>query len=83
LFATEFPSETEEWHTESSYVVVLQVPSVAHLTARFSCLPEHSKRCLVREPDLDDEPTAFAVLGHDAGRLLSDLPLALKEVAVA
>jgi hypothetical protein len=40
-------------------------------------------RALVREPDLGNAATAFAALGHEAARVLSDLPLALKENAMS
>lgn len=83
LFAFEHPEAFSDWHDHSSYVVVLQVPDLAHLTARYSCLPEYAKRVLNREPDLGDQATAFAVLGNDAGRLLSDLPLALRETVMS
>jgi hypothetical protein len=37
---------------------------------------------MVAEPDLAGENTAFAVLGTEAGRVLSDLPLCMKELAM-
>jgi hypothetical protein len=83
LFASEYPSETAEWHTTSNYVVVLQVPDLPSLIDRFARLPEHAQRVLNTEPDVNDEATSFAVLGADAGRVLSDLPLCLKEAVMA
>lgn len=83
MFATEFPDATEEWHRESNYIVVLQVPDLPELYRQFDRLPAHVKQCIVIEPDLDDQPTAFAALGPEVGRILSSLPLAGKAVAMA
>ena len=82
LFATEFPEVTEAWHRESNFVVVLQVPDEAALIDRFHRLVPTTDRVVVTEPDLNDEATAFAVVGPIAGRLLSDLPLCQKVVAM-
>lgn len=71
-----------EWHDTSSFVAVLSIPDESFLRARFAKLPSHAARALFTEADLDDEATAFAVLGADAGRQLSDLPLALREEVV-
>lgn len=83
LFSTEFPEATAVWHRESNYVVALQAQDLEHLVQWFNrCTPDIN-RCMMIEPDLEDEPTAFAALGPAAGRLLSSLPLAGKEVAYA
>lgn len=50
-------------------VVVLSVPDETSLLSRFA-----SNGLLFREPDLDGQATAFAVV--DDGRSFSDLPLA-------
>ena len=83
LFATEFPELTEKWHTDSQFVVVLQTSGLNALNERFNRLHgSGAPHVMFHEADLDDEPTAFATLGPHAGRVLSDLPLALKEVAM-
>jgi peptidyl-tRNA hydrolase len=82
LFASEHPEAMAKWHEESNFVVVLTITNEASLRNRYRKLPSHCARAMVVEPDLGDECTAFAVLGADAGRMLSDLPLALKEVAM-
>lgn len=79
-FAVEHPEAMKQWYEESNYVVILQVPDEASLMDRFARLNDSVNRILVREPDIDAEATAFAVLGTNAGRILSDLPLALREV---
>lgn len=82
LFATEHPTTTTTWHHDSNYVVVLAVHDLNHLEHEFSRIPEHCARVMVIEPDIGDEPTAFAALGLDAGRILSSLPLAGKQVVM-
>lgn len=82
LFSSEHPDVTDAWHRDSNYVVVLQVSDLASLHARYDRLPEHAPRVIVVEPDIGNEATAFATIGADSGRLLSDLPLALKEAAM-
>lgn len=64
-------------------MVVLSVPDESALDHEFTRLPSHVDRVMVSEPDLGDEHTAFAALGADAGRTLANLPLALREVAMA
>jgi hypothetical protein len=82
-FAYEHPDAMRTWHEDSNFVVVLAARSLAEM---ISYWPQISLECphavLVREPDINDEPTAFAALGADAGRLLSALPLCLKEPAM-
>lgn len=63
-------------------MVVLATPDLSSLRERYTRLPTYTHRVMVIEPDLDNEPTAFAVLGPDAGRSLSDLPLAMREAAM-
>lgn len=83
LFATEFPELTEQWHNDSQFVVCLQASGMDGLTERFTRLHgSGAPHVMFHESDLDDEPTAFAALGPHAGRVLSDLPLALKEAAL-
>lgn len=84
LFATEFPELTEQWHNYSQFVVCLQASDMNALNERFARLHgSGAPHVMFHESDLDDEPTAFATLGPHAGRVLSDLPLAMKERAMA
>ena len=73
------------WSSQSNNLVVLAAAdetALAHLAGRLiaaGCAVE-----LFREPDLDDELTAVAVLGTDtARRALANLPLAGKIMAGA
>lgn len=81
MFATEFPEATEKWHRESNFIVVLQIPDLPRLRSRYQAMTS-LERTIVIEPDIGNEPTAFACLGPAAGRLLSDLPLCQREVAM-
>ncbi len=63
-------------------MVVLQVPEEGSLVTRFNRVSDAINRVMVAEPDLAGENTAFAVLGTEAGRVLSDLPLCMKELAM-
>jgi hypothetical protein len=78
-FAFDHPEDARQWHNSTPWVVVLGVPDEAHLISAFQRTIACPHRVLVREPDLDNAATAFAALGHEAARVLSDLPLALKE----
>ena len=70
------------WHHESNFVVVLSAHNEIELLSYWQRLSNVPHRMLVREPDIDDQATAFAALGDDAGRILSSLPLCLKELAM-
>ena len=83
MFADEFPEAAAEWHRESNFVVVLQAADEEALWSRYARCRDVVHRAIVTEPDLTDEHTAFAALGSEAGRILSDLPLCLKAVAMA
>lgn len=63
-------------------MVVLSAADELDLLTYWQRLQGVPHRLLVREPDLDDRATAFAVLGSEAGRVLSALPLCLKEKAM-
>jgi hypothetical protein len=80
-FSTEFPAVTAAWALESNYIVCLAARDRSHLLEQFDRCSCAEFRALVLEPDLDNEATAFAVLGVTAGRLLSSLPLSGKEFA--
>lgn len=82
-FAFDHPEDGRTWHDSTPWVVVLQVPDEGSLLTQWHRLADVPHRVLVREPDLDNEATALAALGHEAGRVLSALPLALREPAMA
>jgi hypothetical protein len=83
LFASEFPELTEQWHLNSQFVVCLQTSGLDALNERFNCLHgTGAPHVMFYEADLDGEPTAFATLGTEAGRVLANLPLTLKEPAM-
>ena len=82
-FAFTHPQDGRIWHDTTPYVVVLQTPDEGSLLSNWERLSDVPHRVLVREPDIDDEATAFAALGHEAGRILSGLPLCLREPAMA
>ena len=63
-------------------MVILAAHDELELISYWQRLDGAPYRMLVREPDLHSEATAFAVLGSSAGRVLSALPLALKEAAL-
>jgi hypothetical protein len=79
-FAFEHPDDGRQWHDTTPWVVCLSVPDERELLAEWDRVSHIPHRVLVREPDLDDAATSFAVLGHEAGRLLSSLPLSLREL---
>lgn len=82
-FQYEHRDATEAWLRDSNFIVVLQVPNEESLHERFNRLPLYAQRVMVNEPDIGDQDTAFAVLGLDVAQTLSDLPLALRERAMA
>lgn len=83
-FAYEHRPIATQWLEESNYLIVLSVPNEA-------ALHELAERAdglrlpvtVFREPDLDNELTAIAVAPCRATEsMLSQLPLALREVAL-
>lgn len=70
------------WHEDSNFVVVLSAVDEHELLSYWHKMTDVTAAVLVREPDIDDEATAFAVLGPAAGRMLSALPLCLKVPAM-
>ena len=78
LFSAEHPEEDRAWYEGSNNLVLLQIPDEKELLA----LRDQVNGCpasLFREPDVDDEATALA-LGPGSRRLISNLPLLLREV---
>lgn len=78
-FATAFPEEHRLWHEQGQNLIVLAVPD-EHALCRLADRIEAGGILGARfyEPDFDDALTAFAV-SDEAARLLSSLPLALRE----
>lgn len=75
----------DAWFEQSSYLVLLQVPDEQELVWWHNRLV--AADCVVTawtEPDMDGELTAIAVApSNTARRLLANLPLLLREVAMA
>lgn len=82
-FIFEHPHEAEDWHIRSNTLALLSVPAEADLEA-LAVRAESSRISVTRfrEPDRNNELTAIA-LGHQAKRLVSQLPLALSRSASA
>lgn len=76
-FACEHPELTRGWHQASKSLILLAVPDEAALRSLY----EHAEayaRAKFEEEDIGGELTAIALAG-DARKLVSCLPLALKE----
>lgn len=74
---------TARWFTNSSYLVLLQVPNEEALEELARKLDSYGRKHVSwREPDWGDSLTAIAVEpGDKTSRLLSNLPLLLKEAS--
>jgi hypothetical protein len=81
----EAPEHARRWHDESNNIVILSIPTEDDLLAVMDrAWLEGIRYVPFTEPDLDDEHTAVALAPCEASqRLCSNLPLALREVAVA
>jgi peptidyl-tRNA hydrolase len=76
-FACDHPELHRAWHTGNKNLILLAVPDEAALRSLY----EHAElypRAHFEEPDIGGELTAIALSG-EARRLVSSLPLALKE----
>lgn len=84
-FHSEFSSTSLSWQRDSNYLVIVSVPdepSLMRLASR--AVEKELPFTVVREPDLNDQPTALALHPWDTARkLCSNLPLALREVGVS
>lgn len=79
LFAAEHPETERAWYEGSNNLVLLSVPSEGKLKALAANLEAHGlKVSSFTEPDLDGQTTAITV-EPGAGKLLSTLPLALRD----
>ena len=73
------PEAAQAWHSGSQNVVCLSAPNMATLARlAYETAREGMRVATFKEPDLDGELTAIAVVGE---RLFSSLPLALKAKA--
>lgn len=73
----EFPEQAKLWRTTDNYLIVLQVPNKQLLTINHAHLYAQMPTKMFFEPDLGDEPTAFAALPHpDQNQCFAHLDLA-------
>lgn len=86
-FAVQHPDLTREWHDESNYLIVLAAADQTELLDLASRSWDKGLRyTLFTEPDLPegDQITAIVIEpGEETSRLCSNLPLALREAAMA
>jgi len=79
LFVEEHKLEENRWFRYSNNIVLLQVPTKEELIAlAYKVVNEDIPVSMFKEPDVDDEPTAIALLGRQAKKMVSNLPLALR-----
>lgn len=72
-------TDVTSWYLHSNNLVLLQVPDAQHLEKVLQKLNSASVEVAeFREPDFGGELTAAATVNPAAGKLLSQLPLALK-----
>ncbi len=84
-FSVQHPLLVRRWNQDSNYLVVLSAPDedvLCEIAARAAFRGVES--ALIREPDFGNEATAIALSpGPVSRRICANLPLALKERAVA
>ena len=80
-FQHEYPEIAREWHDKAKYLVHLYARDEQHLKDLiFKAECRNIKHSIFREPDIGNEITAVAFEpSREAGKLLSNLPLALRE----
>lgn len=82
-FAFAFPEAARRWHDESNNIVLLEAPDEAALCALAHRARVAGVPCITfTEPDLGGATTGVA-LGPTGHRLVSSLPLALREKRAA
>jgi len=82
-FAHEHPEITGAWFSGSNNIVLLAVPDEAALLELAARAREHGAPCSTfTEPDFGDSTTGVAI-GPSGWRLVSSLPLALREKKAA
>ena len=79
-FAQKHPEITNDWLTDSQYLVIVSVPTSFHILELADKAEQLGIDHVVwREPDLGNQPTAIALAPVDASRTLcANLPLAGK-----
>ena len=84
-FAVRYPELHAEWQRTSNFLVVVTVPDEWGLQRLgIGALRLAVNWTMVSEPDLNDECTAIALSpGPGARRLCAQLPLALRDLAMA
>jgi len=79
LFVDEHKLEENEWFRYSNNIVLLSVPNKEELIEMaYKAVNDDIPVSMFKEPDVNDEPTAIAMLGRKAKKLVSTLPLALR-----
>jgi hypothetical protein len=72
--------KAKNWHYNSNTVCILAAKDEEELKILFQKATEYSiVSCIFREPDLNNSITAIAMLGENSNKILSNLPLALKQ----
>jgi peptidyl-tRNA hydrolase len=81
-FQHEHPQISEEWNTQSKYLVFLSVENESQLNDYLLKAKNRNIKCSVfLEPDIGNQLTAIALEpGEESKRLTSNLPLALKNL---
>ena len=76
-FIFKYPEQAQQWRNNSNYVVALSVANEAELTKlAINLVKTDIDYCLFKEPDLNEELTAIAVLPKVS--MFGHLPLALR-----
>lgn len=80
-FAYDHPDIFRQWKQESNSIITLATKDEQSLIDLFNRLKEVTSNVTqFREPDINDQMTALCVYGTpDIRKMLSNLPLALKE----
>ena len=81
LFSIEHPEIFSEWYEKSNYLVVLSVDNENSLKSLIVKIQSKGlKYSVFTEPDIENQITSIAIEPCDeTARLISNLPLALKE----
>lgn len=79
-FIMTHPEIASEWHKNSNYIVCLSAKNESELYLLIDKLESQNIPFVkFTEPDLDNQVTSISAYGIDAGKLFSNLPLAMKE----
>ena len=81
-FQHQHPEIAAKWNKQSNYLIILSVKNEEKLKFYLEKFKYHElKTTTFKEPDINNEITAIAVEpGQKSQKLVSNLPLALKEV---